>query len=82
MARPTGPRARRCSERFTSTSGGPSEPSDGDYAALLAFRDGLRRFLRFSEDRAVQNGLVHIASCVGHLPTASRSRSSRLSTLP
>ncbi len=34
------------------------EPSDADYAALLAFRDGLRRFLRFSEDRAKAAGLT------------------------
>lgn len=39
-------------------AGDPSEPTDADYAALLAFRDGLRRFMRFSEDRARAAGLT------------------------
>ena len=32
--------------------------SDGDFARLLAFRDGLRRFLRWSEDEAQRVGLT------------------------
>lgn len=31
---------------------------DADYARLLAFRDGLRRFLRWSEDEAKSVGLT------------------------
>lgn len=32
--------------------------SDADFARLLEFRDGLRRFLRWSEDRAREAGLT------------------------
>ena len=32
--------------------------SDADYQELLAFRDGLRRFLRWSEQHAVQAGIT------------------------
>ena len=32
--------------------------SDSDYQRLLEFRDGLRRFLRFSEDQATAVGLT------------------------
>jgi DNA-binding MarR family transcriptional regulator len=32
--------------------------SDDDYARLLEFRDGLRRFLRWSEERAREAGLT------------------------
>ncbi|QYG94026.1 MarR family transcriptional regulator [Iamia sp. SCSIO 61187] len=32
--------------------------SDDDYARLLAFRDGLRRFLHWSEDQARREGLT------------------------
>ena len=32
--------------------------SDADYQDLLAFRDGLRRFLRWSEQHAVQAGIT------------------------
>ncbi|MDA8368086.1 MAG: MarR family winged helix-turn-helix transcriptional regulator [Actinomycetota bacterium] len=32
--------------------------TDADYARLLAFRDGLRRFLRFSEERARAAGIT------------------------
>lgn len=35
-----------------------SELSDGDFERLLAFRDGLRRFLRWSEDQAKNVGLT------------------------
>jgi DNA-binding MarR family transcriptional regulator len=31
---------------------------DADYARLLEFRDGLRRFLRWSEDRAREAGMT------------------------
>ena len=31
---------------------------DSDYQRLLEFRDGLRRFLRFSEDQAIAVGLT------------------------
>jgi DNA-binding MarR family transcriptional regulator len=43
------------------SAGEPGDPgtlTDADYAALLDFRDGLRRFLRFSEDRAAAAGLT------------------------
>lgn len=33
-------------------------PTDDDFARLLAFRDGLRRFLRWSEDAARSVGLT------------------------
>lgn len=33
-------------------------PTDDDFARLLAFRDGLRRFLRWSEDEARSVGLT------------------------
>jgi DNA-binding MarR family transcriptional regulator len=32
--------------------------SDGDFRRLLAFRDGLRRFLHWSDDRAKEVGLT------------------------
>jgi DNA-binding MarR family transcriptional regulator len=32
--------------------------SDADYQELLAFRDGLRRFLRWSEQHALQAGIT------------------------
>jgi DNA-binding MarR family transcriptional regulator len=32
--------------------------SDSDYQQLLAFRDGLRRFLRWSEQHALQAGIT------------------------
>jgi DNA-binding MarR family transcriptional regulator len=32
--------------------------SDADYQQLLAFRDGLRRFLRWSEQHALQAGIT------------------------
>ncbi len=35
-----------------------SQVSDADFARLLDFRDGLRRFLRWSEDRAREVGLT------------------------
>jgi DNA-binding MarR family transcriptional regulator len=35
-----------------------SDLSDSDYQRLLGFRDGLRRFLRFSEDQAAAVGLT------------------------
>jgi DNA-binding MarR family transcriptional regulator len=35
-----------------------SDLSDSDYERLLGFRDGLRRFLRFSEDQAAAVGLT------------------------
>jgi DNA-binding MarR family transcriptional regulator len=34
------------------------QPTDADYARLLAFRDGLRRFLHWSEARAAEAGLT------------------------
>jgi DNA-binding MarR family transcriptional regulator len=34
------------------------QPSDDDFERLLAFRDGLRRFLRWSEDQAKGVGLT------------------------
>ena len=34
------------------------EPSDDDYRQLLAFRDGLRRFLRWSEESAHAAGMT------------------------
>ena len=34
------------------------QPTDADYARLLAFRDGLRRFLHWSEARAAETGLT------------------------
>jgi len=36
----------------------PSRLGDDDFARLLAFRDGLRRFLHWSEDRAKGVGLT------------------------
>jgi DNA-binding MarR family transcriptional regulator len=36
----------------------PPDLSDADFRRLLEFRDGLRRFLRWSEDRARQAGLT------------------------
>ena len=35
-----------------------SQVSDADFARLLEFRDGLRRFLRWSEERAQEVGLT------------------------
>ena len=35
-----------------------TEPNDADLARLLAFRDGLRRFLHWSEERAREVGLT------------------------
>src|SRR4051794_15933873 len=35
-------------------------PTDGDYADLLAFRTGMRRFMQWSEDRAQQEGMTHL----------------------
>ncbi len=40
------------------TRANPDPLSDQDYAQLLAFRDGLRRFLRWSEGRAADAGLT------------------------
>ena len=34
------------------------ELSDGDYQQLLAFRDGVRRFLRWSEQHAYESGIT------------------------
>jgi DNA-binding MarR family transcriptional regulator len=36
----------------------PTVLGDGDYERILAFRDGLRRFLRWSEDEARRAGLT------------------------
>lgn len=40
------------------SAGPPDRLSDGDFARLLAFRDGLRRFVRWSEERARDAGLT------------------------
>lgn len=34
--------------------------TDGDFERLLSFRDGLRRFLRWSEDQALEVGLTGV----------------------
>jgi DNA-binding MarR family transcriptional regulator len=36
----------------------PDAPDDAQYAALLGFRDGLRQFLRWSEDQARAVGMT------------------------
>jgi DNA-binding MarR family transcriptional regulator len=36
----------------------PPQPSDEDYEGLLAFRDGLRQFLRWSEESAKAAGVT------------------------
>src|SRR4051794_25147809 len=35
-------------------------PTDGDYADLLAFRTGMRRFMQWSEERAQAEGMTHL----------------------
>lgn len=40
------------------TSSNPARLSDDDFVRLLEFRDGLRRFLRWSESRATEVGLT------------------------
>jgi len=50
--------------------------SDGDFERLLAFRDGLRRFLRWSEEQAEAAGLTApqhqlLLAVRGHSPAPS-----------
>ena len=47
--------------------------TDDDFARLLEFRDGLRRFLRWSEARANEVGLTAALSAA-HLAELSRLR--------
>ena len=35
-------------------------PTEGEYADLLAFRTGMRRFMQWSEERARREGMTHM----------------------